>query len=284
MSVVVNFNKRTKFQLKSIRVYGSDEWMAGATKKYRSVYDRFELQWIRCELALHNLEFKGEPWTLNTVCKCFDITGGLRKEICSLDNSTTVNPEEDIVYVRDGWGSNGIGEFWREGSYCWEVYVEGEKIGEAPFKVNEVGRVSRTGNPYFRITGINFYAGDFDGWQQQNKTFLEVFKGPKTEYVWAEVSIENRTDRPWAYELFFNFYDSARQLKGQIIRTGRVETNRRNYQYTFDAGWGNKTPGSFKDELYYFDVVFMDKLIGTASFEIGTLDKPGTKGFDLIID
>lgn len=284
MSVVKNLTRTTKFKLKSIQVFCSDEWMAGPKKKYRSVFDRAELEYIRCELALHNLEFGDDAWTLNVKFKCIETTNGLRKEMCSIDNTERVDPETDMIYIRDGWGHDEAGAFWKKGTYVWEVYIEDEKIGDASFVVNDIGRVCRMENPYFAVEEIRYYAGDIEGWQQESRTYMEVFNRAKTPYVWAEVTLRNKTDVAWNYELFFNFYDAARQLKGQVIRTGVIESGRRDYKYTFDVGWGNNTPGSWKCDQYYFDVVFMDQLIASGSFYIGPENKPGVPSFLNLID
>lgn len=284
MSVVKNTSKRTKFRLKSIQTFCSDEWMAGAKKKYRTVFDRAELQYVRCEVALHNLEFGGEAWSMNITLKCFETTNGLHREVCSLGNEVVVDAETDVVYVRDGWGAEETGAFWKKGNYSWEIYIDDEKIGEAAFFVNDIGRVRRSGNPYFAVQGIAFYPGDYDGWKQEHRTLLETFARQQTQYVWAEVTLRNKTDREWNYEFFFNFYDAARQLKGQVIRTGVVEHDRRDYNYTFDAGWGNNTPGSWKSDQYYFDVVFMDQLIASGSFYVGEKESKGVPALTHLID
>ncbi len=285
MSVVKNITNRvSNFRLKSLLSYCSEEWMAGQTKKYRTVFDRAELQYIRCELALHNLELGNGVWTLKTTFRCINTTNGLRKEVCVLENSQLVARDTDVVYVRDGWGAEEQGVFWQKGDYTWEVYVEDEKIGDSSFTVNDVGLVRRMDNPYFFIKEIKFYGGDYEGWKQESRTFLEIFSRAKTQYVWAEVTVCSKTNLPWNYELFFNFYDGARQHKGQVVRTGRTEHDQREYNYTFDVGWGNATPGSWKSYQYYFDVVFMDHLIASTSFYIGEDDKAGIPSLTIMID
>lgn len=275
MSVVTNLSRRTKFKLKSIQVFCSDEWMAGQQKKYRTVFERAELQYIRCELALHNLGFGSESWTLNVTFKCVETTNGLRREICSIDTTEKVGPETDVVYVRDGWGMEEAGAFWKKGTYTWEVYIDEEKVGDASFVINDVGLVRRRENPYFSVEEIRYYAGDYDGWKKQERTYLETFNRNTTGYVWAEVTLLNKTQSEWNYELFFNFYDATRQLKGQVIRTGLTERDKLEYKYIFDIGWGNNKPGSWKSDQYYFDVVFMDKLVASSSFFVSDHEKQG---------
>ena len=52
-----------RFKFKSLNVYASDEWMADSTKRYRKVFDKAEIAYIRCELAIFNKLFDEEDWT-----------------------------------------------------------------------------------------------------------------------------------------------------------------------------------------------------------------------------
>jgi hypothetical protein len=40
-----------------------------------------------------------------------------REELCSLDKDIDVLKEENIVYVRDGWGNKEPGAYWMKGEY-----------------------------------------------------------------------------------------------------------------------------------------------------------------------
>ncbi|MEI9954816.1 MAG: hypothetical protein WDM90_00530 [Ferruginibacter sp.] len=42
---------QSKFVVKELKVYGSDEWMADGSKKYRSVFDRYELNYVYVEFS-----------------------------------------------------------------------------------------------------------------------------------------------------------------------------------------------------------------------------------------
>ena len=51
-----------KYKFKSLNIYSSDEWMANATKRYRTVFDKAETTYIRVELAFYNKLFDEEDW------------------------------------------------------------------------------------------------------------------------------------------------------------------------------------------------------------------------------
>lgn len=40
-----------KYKFRDMKVHSSDEWMAGGTKKYRKVFDRFETTYMRVEFS-----------------------------------------------------------------------------------------------------------------------------------------------------------------------------------------------------------------------------------------
>ncbi len=91
--------------------------------------------------------------------------------------------------------------------------------------------------------------------------------------------IKNLVPEDWNYEIFFNFIDDAGQAKGQSIRAGYIGENKKDFCYTFDAGWGNENPGTWKDEQYSLEIVFMDTLLGIVTFDCGKEDVEGTPEF-----
>ena len=49
-----------RYKFKEMKVHSSDEWMAGATKKYRKVFDRYETTYLRVEISFFNKLFDEE--------------------------------------------------------------------------------------------------------------------------------------------------------------------------------------------------------------------------------
>src|ERR1041384_2062201 len=98
----IEMEKRFKF--KSLSVYSSDEWMANSTKRYRTVFDRNETTYIRCELALYNKLFDEEDWQTKVTVRCEKVIPGNNEKICELEAELKVNRDENIAYLRDGWG------------------------------------------------------------------------------------------------------------------------------------------------------------------------------------
>jgi len=187
-----------------------------------------------------------------------------------------VKMDENIVYMRDGWGNPKEGVYWKEGSYVWEAWIDADKVGESKFEINNIGKVTKDSNPYFAVNHMKIYCGDANAWENKNRVYLKTIKRDTTQYVWAEMELRNKTKLEWDYELTFNFLDDAHQLKGQVFREGRIDKDKVDYKYTFDVGWGNDVAGSWKDEVYFVEVIFMDTLVGQIRFDVGTEEVEGT--------
>lgn len=260
-----------KYKFKSLLVYSSDEWMANAAKKYRTVFDRAETTYLRAEFSFYNKLFDEEDWKCKITLKAFDITNNKREELCSLDKEVEVSKLENIVYVRNGWGNQDAGKFWIKGNYTWEAYIDDVFVEAKLFYVNDVGQVSTEKNPYFSVEYIKLYNGDAEGWRQaanDRKYFSQISK-KETKYLWAEIKLTNKTKKDWNYELFLNYYDDAGQHKAVTSRIGKIEANKFDWSYTFDIGWGTDDGGSWKDDRYTIELVFMDTLVAAAAFNCG---------------
>ncbi len=265
-----------RFKFKSISVYSSDEWMANSTKRYRTVFDKAETTYIRCELALFNKLFDEEDWQTKITLRCEKVVPGNNEKICELETELKVSKEDNIAYLRDGWGNATPGIFWKKGTYKWIALVDGNVIGEQQFFIEDVGLVTNNSNPYFTIEHIKLYAGDFDGWQQRHRKYLKSFNKATTQYVWAEIKIKVNTNVDFNYELFLHYIDDAGLHKAHQSKTGYIDADKNGFSYTIDLGWGHNNAGSWKDDQYTLEVVFMDVLIGGVTFECKDAEEEGT--------
>lgn len=261
----------TKYKFKELLIYSSDEWMAKSSKKYRTVFDKAETTYLRCEFSFYNKLFDEEDWKCKVTLKCFDISNGKREMLCSLDKDTDVSKDENIIQVRDGWGNKEPGVYWSKGEYTWEAYIDDTYIGSKNFFVNNVGLVTPSHNPYFKVDHISIYNSDADGWklEPEKRVYYTKISKTDTKYLWAEVKIRNNTNLDWNYELFLNYYDDAGQHKAIIPRVGKIEAGKLDWAYTFDIGWGTDDGGSWKDDRYTIELVFMDCLVAATAFDCG---------------
>lgn len=265
-----------RFKFKSLSVYSSDEWMANSTKRYRTVFDKAETTYIRCELALYNKLFDEEDWQTKVTIRCEKVVPGANEKISELESELKVNKDENIAYIRDGWGNATPGAFWKKGTYKWMAIIEGVTVGESQFHIEDVGLVTSSSNPYFSIEYVKLYPGDVDGWEQRQRKYLKTFNKTTTQYVWAEIKIKVNTNSDFNYEFFLNYIDDAGQPKAHQNKTGYTDSNKKDYTYTFDLGWGHNNPGSWKDDQYTLEIVFMDVLIGGVTFQCKEVEEEGT--------
>ncbi len=89
------------------------------------------------------------------------------------------------------------------------------------------------------------------------------------------MKIRNKAEHPWYYEFFFNYFDGAGLPKAQTSRLNKFDTEKFKGEFVFDVGWGNSQPGSWKDDKYTLEVVFMDTLVGAVTFECGDEEEEG---------
>lgn len=256
------------WKFKDIKVYASDEWMAESTKKYRTVFDRMETDYVRVEFSFYNKLFDEEEWEGTTILKCFSLDGNNRKELASLETKRPIKVDENIVYVRDGWGNATIGAFWFRGDYLWEAWVNGELAGSKKFYVEDIGKVTHGNNPYFDIESIKMYEGGDNESSNASRKFMKEFSKKDSKYIWAELNMKVKTNSDFYCETFFNFFDDAGQPKGQDHRVQFVSKDSAGKIITIHAGWGRSTPGIWTDDKYTLEIVFMDTMIAAIPFKM----------------
>jgi SpoVK/Ycf46/Vps4 family AAA+-type ATPase len=267
--------KRWKFR--DLKIYASTEWLADNKKKYRQVFDRLETTYIYAELSFHNKYYDIEDWEVNVELRCYAVKKQ-RKEICVLPFRRKVSKYDAVGYVREGWGNKQEGVFWKKGSYFWEVWIEGEKVGTKHFHVEDAGRpITKTDNPYCQINSLRMYEGPYDDTPEFERVYMKRFNGEETRYIYAEVALKNvLLSKQWQCELFIKFYNDARELKGQVVRLQRVDKGDDNIKIT--AGWGSNVKGSWRNDRYTAEIIFMDQLLAVMSFEVGTEWDEGVNG------
>jgi hypothetical protein len=262
-------NSVGNYKHRAIKVYSSDEWMADATKKYRRVFDRYETTYMRAEFSFFNKLFDESDWEASVRLKCFLLNGSQRTELCNQETRRRITKEENIVYVRQSWGTDVAGAFWFRGDYLWEGYIDDVLVGEAKFYVEDLGPSKPDENLFFDIESVKLFEGNGQAYLEANKKYLTVFKQADTRNVWCEFKLKNKTTKDYYAEIFFNFYNDAGQLKGSHDYMQFIQGNTQNDVYTLFPGWGGDTPGRWSRDLYTLEVVFMDKLLAVVPFEVG---------------
>lgn len=258
-----------KHKFKELKVYASTEWLADNKKKYRQVFDRFETSYIYAELSFYNKYFDIDDWEIEVHLKCYSLKKG-RKEICDLPLKKKVSKYDNVVYIREGWGSQVEGAFWKNGTYYWEAWIEGEKVGTKYFYIEDAGKtVNPAQNNYLEVQSLRLYEGPYDDVLENERVYYSTFSGEETRYIYVEIVLRNlHLAKSWQCELFTKFYNDARELKGQVVRLHRVE--KRDGIIKITTGWGSNVKGSWRPDRYTAELVFMDRLLAVIPFEVST--------------
>lgn len=263
------------YKFKTLRVFASDEWLANRTREYRTVFDRAETTYISAEIAFYNKLFDEQDWETTVTLKAFSHIDGKKKELSSQDEKRKIRLDENVVYINKGWGMATPAAFWNKGEYSWEAYIDGELIGTKRFYVEDVGKVSTEFNPFFDIESLRFYTGDYNAVNDENKSYLKVISRNDTQYLYIELKFKNKIPAEWNCEMYFNWYNASGLLKARIERFRKIEAGKENEIITFNEGWGNDIPGTWKDNHYRLEVIFMDTVIAVVHLDTGEDDEEG---------
>lgn len=269
-----------KFKFKELKVYASTEWLADNRKKYRQVFDRFDTTYIYAELSFYNKYFEKDSWEADIELKCFSLIKA-KKEVCNLSFRRKISKYDPTVYIREGWGNKKEGTFWKKGSYYWEAWLDGEKLGSKYFYIEDPGAGQEfEEEPYVELSSLRIYEGQFDDVLEADRRYLKVFQAEETRYIYAEITLKNKClQANWQCELFVKFHNEARELKGQVIRL--VAVRKEDEYITITAGWGSNVKGSWWPGLYTTEVIFMDRLLAVMPFEVGDEFEEGTSPISL---
>lgn len=254
------------YQAIDLKIYASTEWLADNRKKYRTVFEIEECTYVYCEFSFFNLKFKELGWNLNLKIVCLD---NENNELCNLKCDRLVSTEDNIVYVREGWGTKNKGSFWKPGIYRWQAIIDDKLILEKPFYIQNFGKATDSSEPYFKIDTLKLYEGPDANVKINDRTYYSVFNFSYTRYVWVELNAKNliKNVNYWTCELTFNFRTSNHLLKGSITKVFFVYPQ--DNEFSLTIGWGSDKVGTWGKDDYIVDVIFMDQLIVSKVFTIG---------------
>ena len=256
-----------KYKFRELKLYSSTEWLADNKKKYRQVFDRWLTAYVYAELSFYNKLFDQEDWEVKVQLRCFAVKKN-KRELCKLDFTRKVTKYDNVVYIREGWGNKKMGTFWKKGTYCWEAYIEDEKVATRYFYIEDSGSgMQPVGLNFLQLQSIRVYEGPYDDVIDEDRTYYKTFDEEETRYVYAEIMFKNLYPEPWQCEVFVKFFNEARELKGQVVRLNAIEGE--GDVFTITAGWGSNVKGSWRQGRYTCEVVFMDRLMAVLPFEVG---------------
>ena len=264
-----------KYKYNDMKVYSSDEWMAGSTKKYRRVFDRFETTYMRVEFSFYNKLFDEQDWEASIRTKSFHLNGSQKNELSNWEEKRKISKDENIVYIRHSWGNSIPGDYWRKGTYVWEGYIDDVKVGETKFYIEDIGQSAPGENRWLQIDSIKMFEADMNGATSTSRKYLKAYKQNETRYVFGEVNLHSLVPQDYFAEFIFNFTDGDGQPKGSHTYFIYVEANNTSKVYTVYASWGSDSAGTWKNDTYTLEIVFMDMLIASTQFKVGDAFEEG---------
>lgn len=260
---------KKRYKFKEMKVYGSLENFFNNQKNYRIVFDESEVCYVNVELQLYNILFDEEEWNAKVKVKATDYYN--HTEMCSLDKDITVTTDQNIVYIREGWGTPNPG-WWKKGTYKWEVWVDDVLVGTNYFYITSNGTVTPDNNPYFDIRAIRFFNSPKGTIPKEERKYFTAFNKDTALYISVEMELANKitSEQYFPLELNFYFYNDIRQLKGACYWFEHISDRRE--VILMDVGYGSETTGFWYPDHYTVEIVFMDTIVAIASFEVGDQD------------
>lgn len=265
----------TKYKYKSLFCYSSTEWLSEGKKKYRRVFNRVETTYLYAELSFYNKLFDEEDWNCKIKIVCSKNENDKEAEICTLEVDRLVKMDENLAFVREGWGNAGAGSFWKEGIYTWKAYIDGEFVGSSVFYIEDELAVTDSHNPFFDVESVKLFEADGTLPAIGDRKYYTTFNGKETRYIWAEVTLINRIKSPYWCELFFNFFNDAGQSKGFTTELIEVKDDK----VIICSGWGASNKGTWYSDNFRFELTFMESLQAVVNFEVTDFFEEGITNF-----
>jgi SpoVK/Ycf46/Vps4 family AAA+-type ATPase len=251
-----------------------------SVKKYRQVFDRWEIKYVGAELMFYNKKFDEEDWEVTVAFKAFSMRKDKKhEELCCLEEVLEVKKEENIIALTKGWGNDEQGKGWEKGVYVWEVYMDGKCAGSAKFFIEDAGLVDQKNNPYFDYLSLKLYEGPDEGVAEEDRKYMRKFDKASTRYIFGEFRFVTKLRKSWPCELFLTFYDDTRQQIGRITFFEHIQADSPGDDvFTVTEGWGNKVADNWREDNYTLEVEFMEQVVAVVQFSVGDTDLLDTSG------
>ncbi len=261
--------EKKRFKFKEMKVYGSLENFFGNQKNYRIVFDETEVCYVNVELQLFNILFDEEEWKAKVKIKATEYY--TNKEMCNIDKELVVTSDQNIIFVREGWGTPNPG-WWKKGTYKWEVFLDDVLVGTNYFYITDSGVVTTNNNPYFDINAIKLFNTPKGTLPREQRKYLTTFNKDTAQYISIELDMSNKIthEKYFPLELNFYFYNDSHQLKGASYWFEHINDSRK--AVVMDIGYGAEGTGFWYPDKYTCEVVFMDNIIAIVPFEVSTTD------------
>ncbi|NOR27870.1 MAG: AAA family ATPase [Lutibacter sp.] len=258
------------YKIISLKTYAWDRTINN-TRRYRKVFDKNEINYLGVAIEFYNKFFDEKDWKTTITFKAFSLNGDKKtNEHCVNTKEYTITKDINTVICDYGWGADEPGGYWEKGDYLWEVYIDNEYIESTKFHIENVGIVTPTNNPYFKVVTLKTYETGGEEQNLENRLYFKQFVYKHTRYIMTEFEFINNVEEEWLCELIFNYYDDSGLLIGVSDNISYVTPkNGVGESYSIIAGWGSKDTSMWLKDNYRVEVVFMDTVVSIIPFSIG---------------
>ncbi len=272
---IKDYKYGTPYKVKALQTYSSVEWMHAETKKYRSVFDKDEVSFMRFHFSFYNKLFDEEDWEVNIAFKVHKDSDPADKYVYEFNENFKISKDKNVINIHESWGSSKPGRFWKEDDYTLEAYIEGTLVEVHRFYIYEVGLITAEDNPYFDFISLRLYESTTNGTPYGQRKYLTQFSKDTTRYVWVELTVAPKVSKNIHLEFFSNFFDKSGLCKTSLQDIKYVREGEKGKEVRLVTGWGRDTPGSWENDTYTIEVVFMENLIVSGIFTFGTEEIEG---------
>lgn len=274
------FKESDNYKFKSLRTYAWDRAM-GNNFKFRSLFDRNEINYLSTEFSFYNILFDEQDWKAKINIRAVALDGNdILEEICLNEEEITIKKEENIIRYHYGWGDEKYGVCWKKGKYRWIASINNEIVANSDFYIEDHGKVTPADNPYFEVNFLRTYEapdGDID---EPERKYLKCFDVKTTRFIMGEISFTSKIQPNWLCELFFNFYDDTGTLLGSSETMALIDMQKN----TITAGFGSSKQGSWIKDNYRLEVVFMDTTVAVIPFIVGNENKERLNDIEALLN
>lgn len=265
------FNKKEDkhFKFSSLKTYAWDRTISN-TRKYRSVFDKQEINYLSVALEFYNKFFDEKDWKTTICFKAYSLRNNEKeKELCVYSKEYTIKKDQNSVICDYGYGNDKHGSYWNEGDYVWDAFIDDQFIASTKFHILNVGLVTTQENPYFTVISVKTYETKDDE-KNEEIIYLKQFLHKNSYYIMTEFNFINKVPEEWLCEVFFNYYDDTGNLIGVADDIGYITPNIDvGEDYSITRGWGSKDPTVWIKDNYRVEIVFMDTVVAIIPFSIG---------------
>lgn len=278
-------NSKKKYKFNSLDAYAWDRSM-GSKRKFRRLFDRNELNYLSAELSFYNKLFDEEDWEAEIELVASKLSDDdSSKKLCEKKETVTISKDDNLFTYSYGWGSDDRGSFWEKGTYEWEAYIDGEFVSSAKFYVEDMGVVVPDKNPYLSVLSLKTYEAPEGDLNSDDRVYVKSLDKDTVRYIMGEVHFTNHVPHEWHCEFFVNVYDDTGMHIGTSDTFFLVTPDEGpDEDFTITAGWGGKNAGTWIEDNYTMEVVFMDTVIAVIPFTVGDKDVERISEYEALLN